>query len=262
MGKSWQNAPLPQDVVYSGMAFVDNQRAFIVGESGTVLVSNDAGKTWQQQDVKATEHLIDVTFAGQSGWIVGESGLVLHTTDGGRTWERQQSNTVQGLTSVSFPDAQNGWAVGWVGTVLRTKDGGKTWEEKDIADASWSLNTVHFSDAKNGWILGMFGQMLRTTDGGETWQLKEMPSRNVMTAIYADSANRAFAASDYDILVSKDGGDKWESANINRWLFFKRILPVGKAIWSIGTFQIMQLDPATGKWDLMLNVPSSADLQF
>ena len=257
LGKTWQFVTLPPEILYRGLFFLDARRAFIVGDGGTLLASEDGGKTWAPRKIPSTDNLTDITFVGESGWIVGHSGLVLHTADGGRTWARQETKLAQGLASVFFSDAQNGWAVGWIGVVIRTKDGGKTWERKDIADANWSLSAVHFSDAKNGWILGMFGQMLRTKDGGEKWELQTMPSKNLLTCIYFDAAGRGYATVDNDVLTSQDKGAKWDAAGIGQWLFLKRIFPVGNTVWAVGTFQIMEFDSAKKQWVLLPNVPSS-----
>jgi photosystem II stability/assembly factor-like uncharacterized protein len=257
MGKTWQSVSLPPETLYRGLFFVDARRAFIVGDAGTLLASEDGGKTWAPRKIPATDNLTAITFVGESGWIVGHGGLVLHTSDGGKTWARQETKLPQGLASVFFIDAQNGWTVGWVGVALRTKDGGKTWERREIADATWSLTSVHFRDAKNGWILGMFGQMLRTKDGGETWELQKVPTKGQLTALYFDAAGRGYATVDNDVLTSQDKGEKWDAAGILQWLFLRRLVQVGNTVWAIGTFQIMQFDSAKKQWVLLPNVPSS-----
>jgi photosystem II stability/assembly factor-like uncharacterized protein len=256
-GKTWQFVTLPPETLYRGLVFLDARRAYIVGDAGTLLASEDAGKTWAPRKLPSTDNLTDITFVGESGWIVGHSGLVLHTSDGGRTWARQETKLAQGLASVFFIDAKNGWAVGWIGVVIRTKDGGQTWERKDVADANWSLSSVHFRDAKNGWILGMFGQMLRTKDGGEKWELQAMPSKNLMTAVFFDAAGRGYATVDNDVLTSPDNGEKWDAAGISQWMFLKRVVQVGNTVWAVGTFQIIQFDSAKKQWVPLPNVPST-----
>jgi len=255
--KTWQVVTLPPDILYRGLIFLDARRAFIVGDAGTLLASEDGGKSWTIRKVPTVDNLNDITFVGEAGWIVGGSGLVLHTANGGTTWEKQETKIPQGLASVFFSDAQNGWAVGWMGIVVRTKDGGRKWDPVKIADASWSLTAVHFRDAKNGWIIGILGQMLRTKDGGETWALQKVPSTSMLTAIYYNSAGVGYATVEDDVLTSKDGGDNWTAAGINQWLFFKRLVPVGNTLWAVGTFHIFQWDNAKNQWVRLTNVPSS-----
>jgi len=83
VGKTWQSVKLPPEILYRGLFFLDARRAFIVGDAGTLLASEDGGKTWAPRKIPATDNLTDITFVGESGWIVGHSGLVLHTSDGG-----------------------------------------------------------------------------------------------------------------------------------------------------------------------------------
>ena len=64
----------------------------------------------------------------QAGWAVGTGGTILHTEDGGKSWQAQASGTQERLNSVVFVTPQAGWAVGNGGTILHTEDGGKSWQ--------------------------------------------------------------------------------------------------------------------------------------
>ena len=46
------------------------------------------------------------------GWVVGDSGKILNTTDGGKSWSIQQSGTLVTLRAVSFPSPSKGWVCG------------------------------------------------------------------------------------------------------------------------------------------------------
>jgi len=256
-GQSWQSVDLPPDVLYRALAFPDERRGFIVGDAGTLLVTEDGGKTWSRRELPTKENLMDISVVKDRAWIVGQNGTVLHSPDGGKSWVQQKTGIPQGLASVHFVDENNGWAVGWMGVVLRTRDAGKTWEPVKIADASWSLSFVYFQDAKTGWITGMFGQMLFTQDGGENWRVVNVPTKGTITSVYRASDGRLLATTGNDLLVSKDGGGKWESLDINQWLFFKRIVPAGTSLWAVGTFHILSLDPAKNQWVRLANTPSS-----
>lgn len=61
---------------------------------------------------------------------MGEDGTILHTEDGGRTWKEQVSGTKENLNSIAFVDLERGWAVGRYGTILHTEDGGETWRRQ------------------------------------------------------------------------------------------------------------------------------------
>lgn len=256
-GTNWRPVELPPDILYRSLVFLDERRALIAGNEGTILASEDGGKSWSKRQAPTKENLNDIAFVKESVWIVGQNGVVLHSADAGRTWERQETKVPQGLAAVSFLDEQNGWVAGWMGVVLRTRDGGKTWEPVKIADASWSLSYIHFRDSRTGWIAGMFGQLLQTTDGGETWTLRDIPVKGTISFLYTASDGRVYAATGNDILVSKDGGAKWEPSGINQWLFFTRIVRAGNSLWAVGTFQILRWDSAKSQWVRMENTPGS-----
>src|SRR5262249_36885838 len=50
------------------------------------------------------------------GWAVGDNGTILHTNDGGRSWDLQSSGRSSELHSIYFTNDQHGWVVGWDGT--------------------------------------------------------------------------------------------------------------------------------------------------
>ena len=60
----------------------------------------------------------------QVGYVVGGSGTILKTNDAGSNWQSQQSGTMQTLNKVFFLDLDFGFVVGDSGIVLRTINGG------------------------------------------------------------------------------------------------------------------------------------------
>jgi len=63
----------------------------------------------------------------QFAWVVGEDGIILHTEDGGSTWKAQHNGTDSWLYFVVLITPQVGWAGGATGVILHTDDGGSTW---------------------------------------------------------------------------------------------------------------------------------------
>lgn len=130
---------------------------------------------------------------------VGEWGSVLLSDDGGRTLRQAVVDTSVTLTHVHFVTSERGWAVGHAGVVLGTQDGGEHWNRlldgnvaarleldaakvagnsKRIAEAERLVNdgadkpflSVLFKNAAVGWALGAYGLFFETKDGGNTWQ--------------------------------------------------------------------------------------------
>jgi photosystem II stability/assembly factor-like uncharacterized protein len=234
-GAKWESTETGASTSLRAMAFVDANRGFVVGKSGLILATEDAGKTWSPRPSKTTENLMDVAFVGQQGWIAAYAGRILHTVDGGKTWSEQNSGTKQTLETIYFHDAQHGWAAGWAGTVLRTTDGGATWQIMKAEKATWSISSIYFRDAQNGWLVGFGGQILRTKDGGTSWDLQDSPLKNnVLSSIAFENATRAWITYDEGFLVSEDAGTTWKAQKTPIRYFLGKTVVVGNELWALG----------------------------
>jgi photosystem II stability/assembly factor-like uncharacterized protein len=157
----------------------------------------------------------------QRAWAVGDSGTILATTDGGATWQPQASGVKTPLKTIRFTDARNGWCGGDVGVVLKTADGGATWSPVPVPAFPNvpAFASILFADAQNGFI-GEFGKgdegtrYLRTKDGGAKWDTLRLP----ISPYFPGSAMclaawgpRRLIAAGYQglILRSDDGGASW-----------------------------------------------------
>jgi len=70
-------------------------RAWVSGDSGTILMTSDIGATWTQQTSNTSYDLNGVSFFDQNkGWVAGDFSVMRHTEDGGTTWTEQISDTV------------------------------------------------------------------------------------------------------------------------------------------------------------------------
>jgi photosystem II stability/assembly factor-like uncharacterized protein len=212
---------------------VRGQAAWAVGYWGSVLRSEDGGRSWSAVEAPTRATLFDVAFAdARHGWAVGEYGTLLRTRDGGRSWE-PQSVTVDDpftgrhrldthLFGVSVLSPGAAWAVGDLGVVIRTRDG-EAWEHVPIAEETWAdeevpdriLNAVDFPDPLHGWIVGEFGTTLRTADGGASWQ-GERTFLGVAEDLYLydvsalDGEQAAAVGLAGHVIVTGDGGRTWE----------------------------------------------------
>jgi photosystem II stability/assembly factor-like uncharacterized protein len=114
--------------------------------------------------------LIDLARAGPKVVAVGERGHVLLSGNAGNSWEQARVPTSANLTAVYFADEKNGWAVGHVETIIRTRDGGASWELSHFAPENpQPLLDVCFTDALHGIAVGAYGVVYSTADGGAVW---------------------------------------------------------------------------------------------
>ncbi|MCC4118640.1 YCF48-related protein [Aromatoleum toluclasticum] len=142
------------------------ERLVAVGERGTVLLSDDHGRSWRQATrVPVSVALTDVHFpTPQLGWAVGHSGIVLHTADGGESWERQLDGKLAAQLALDDAQARAGEQAGEQ-AARRVREA-----ESLVADGpDKPFLGVHFVDAQRGWVVGAYGLALGTSDGGKSW---------------------------------------------------------------------------------------------
>lgn len=134
------------------IACLSPQRAWVVGEGGTLLHTEDGGQTWKEQEAGTTEALYRVRFYDEKGWIVGSQSTVLRTTDGGRSWKPMRADDGKVLTDI-YIAGQLGWITGSKGTLLYTDDGGESWQQRN-SPTSEDLFCLFFINADKGWAGG------------------------------------------------------------------------------------------------------------
>lgn len=183
-------APLavqPDRVMVLDAVRVPGKRIVAVGEHGSVLLSDDDGKSQRQaHGVPADMTLTAVSFAdARNGWAVGHGGVILHTADGGETWhlQRQDAAIDQPLLTVYFRDALHGWAAGLWSLLLSTEDGGQTWRRIALPPQPGAmrtdLNLLKIFGAPDGqlFIAAERGTVLHSADDGLSWQYRSTGSK-------------------------------------------------------------------------------------
>ena len=120
------------------------------------------------------------------GRILGESGALYVTHDAGATWAPVGPDREAPVTFAAITRSPDGvlWAVGKTGSnddyygygssstgvVWRSGDGGTTWEALDdpLFDVG-GLSQVYAAAGGEAWVAGEGGRILYTADGGVTW---------------------------------------------------------------------------------------------
>ena len=222
-------------------------RAYIVGDRGKVLLTEDAGKTFTR--LKTGTHLgifsIQMT-DDQNGYLTGQDGLLMRTRNGGNSWERLNSRTNQFLFSLSFADTNHGMIVGDRSVVLSTTDGGETFLKRqlqrvfppDMQDQAVQyeepkLYGVKLTDPMHGWVVGELGRIWATGNGGKTWQeqqsslvkqwqrpapvgenpaLHEFSLPTLFSVSFRDDKHGAACGLEGWVIQTDDGGNTWRFA--------------------------------------------------
>ena len=257
---------------------IDAEKAIVVGYSGKILLTTDAGFTWTQPTSGTNRALYRVRFVDpETGWVSGQEGLILHTTDGGKTWVRQKTGTSVYLFSLSFIDRNRGWAIGDKSILVQTTDGGGTWSlhkittaaqkevsaEEAIASADPVLYDVQFVDENTGWVVGEFGKIYHSADGGQTWNEQQLSliGAEVVDALdlptffgvrFIDARTGLAAGLDGKIARTTDAGTSWKFEKMKLEypivdpLYNPALFPDGGG-WATGAAgEVVHLDTATG----------------
>lgn len=181
-----------------GIDFVDSDHGWATGYYGTVLRTQDGGKTWVHGSIGAPELVRRVDFVDRDrGWAVGHRGSVFYSIDGGASWTVQYRQPGTNLRDVKFIDNKTGWVVGHEGLILATTDGGKTWERQQLSDYRGRdlprLNSVAAWNRDRAILVGEFGTIAETADGGKHWNMVENETKTTINAVAALGKDSAIA---------------------------------------------------------------------
>ena len=136
--------------------------AIFVGDAGKIIVTTNAGMTFQLQNSGTTRDLRSVFFLNNStGYIAGKANILLFTSNGGINWVSRNSgmnvdSSDDGLHSVFFLNTLNGFAVGAHGMIFRTTNAGLNWIS-ETSQTTKDLLSVYFVDENHGWTVGKEG---------------------------------------------------------------------------------------------------------
>jgi hypothetical protein len=135
----------------------------LVGDRCTILVTVNAGETWENIKIGATENLYAIGVAdAKTAYAVGSSGIIFRTDDAGKTWKDQESPIRSNLFAVSVLDVNNAVAVGDLGTVVYTDNGSK-WSVQQSA-TSKLLQAIVYRGGSKLWLGGRGGTIIRRTE--------------------------------------------------------------------------------------------------
>lgn len=236
-------------VAFEDVAAVSYNHAWIVGGSGTILVTADGGTTWTQQTTPAnTPPLGGVAFADLThGWAVGFKGTILATVDGGATWTPQtspDSGTDTSVNRVACADTQHAWAVDAEGNIFATVNGGTTWNKQ--YQNNGGLLDVTCTDRTHVWASGVGGSIVATMNGGVTWTRQDSRAASSLFGIAFWTATHGVAVGLQGTVVTTTSGG-WGDL----------IRPVTKAINAVSVkkgakatmrYEVLDATPSDTEW--------------
>ena len=159
--EKWKRQSSPARYLLLDGTFTDAKNGVIVGASGSIVFTEDAGATWKPSSIfnNPSTKFNSVFFANQkNGWTAGNEGKIFQTINGGKTWREQTSGATKNLNDIVFVNQSKGWAIGDEGTLLQTTSAGNVWTAVD-SKIKHKLEKVFFI-GKKGWIVGFGGTVL------------------------------------------------------------------------------------------------------
>jgi hypothetical protein len=161
----WKRIEVTTQTRLFDVSFLDDKHGWIVGTLGTILKTDDSGRSWRQIPIEAESLRQSYFLDEKNGWSVGYLGSIWRSTDGGETWQQIRPSFYNQLASITLnsikfaPNRLTGWIVGDQGTILYTSDGGNNWQQqlpppsKEAAEAKPNLNAL-FVDDTFCWAVG------------------------------------------------------------------------------------------------------------
>jgi photosystem II stability/assembly factor-like uncharacterized protein len=278
----WYQQSSGTDKNLYAVQFTDANNGFVVGDSGTILRTTDAGNNWEIQPNETTLPLNDIFFLDENnGWIAGgyantgqifwTKEIILKTTDGGTTWHKQFEDSVDRPSAIFFNDIVNGWCVGY--KIRKTTDGGSNWLE--VIGFGWEEWTdVYFKNLDTGIVAGThFGEgrgawpaTIGTIDGWNNWYLGGPPvgiyfmgglsavcANNPSSALVVGRAHDHYNYIDYGLIAkTTDWGLTWTSEYIEGPSFSDVCFTDEINGWVVGIHRIFRTTDGGINWTLQL----------
>lgn len=163
--------------------FVNQNRGWIAGSNGTLLITEDGGSSWTATGKFTEDTIRDIYFSDENhGWLLAEKDIyggggqfspssILETSDGGKTWEKVklEGEGKERLVRIFFSKEGTGRTVGEAGTMFEMQHGAKVWKKQNIP-VRYLLLDGSFLDQKKGLIVGGGGSAFFTEDSGNSWK--------------------------------------------------------------------------------------------
>ena len=227
-----------------GISAVSDRVIWASGSDGTVIRTQDGGKSWKTLPVPGAETLDfrDIDAVDELTVYVlsvgnGDASRIFKTIDRGVTWIPQFRNQNQQafFDAMAFSDPRTGFAlsdaVDGQFVLIRTVDGGERWSRVPpetlpaplAGEGAYAASGTNLAIQGNHiWFGTSLSRVLRSTDRGRTWAAATTPiptgtSAGIFSIAFRDRLHGIVVGGDYkkeneavdNAAVSDDGGATW-----------------------------------------------------
>lgn len=230
------------------MQFIGPDLGWICGEQGTVIRTDDGGRTWDDLTIIQTEGnlllygmcFLDDSTGHVAGAVLSGTSLkpkVFQTRDGGRTW----SEILEDIPYMILNLYQKGnelFATG-TGIILRISIPSGEWEYAfiDSSGTVGQIRDIRFAGDSLGMGVSFKGMVLVTRDGGHSFRYEKISANRLRSLAYLGQ-NRWIAAGDNNkndvasLYTTVDNGESWEKHG--DFPDIHRLASSGNYIWMVG----------------------------
>ncbi len=175
-GASWRQVQAPVSVTLTAVRFPTPLKGWVLGHSGVVLHSDDAGETWVKQldGVQAAQLVLDELKANAVSGQDTPEGLKSKIASA----ERLVSDGAdKPFLDLYFEDEQKGFIVGAYNLIFHTQDGGLSWQPwLDHVENPKGLHLYGIQAVgRDLCIAGEQGIFLRSEDRGQSFNALPTP---------------------------------------------------------------------------------------
>ncbi|MGP9801055.1 WD40/YVTN/BNR-like repeat-containing protein [Rheinheimera sp. NSM] len=233
---NWTQAQVPVQANLNSVFFVNKERGWAVGHDATILLTEDAGASWQIQHFapQTDKPLFDIYFSGpQQGIAVGAYGMFLRTEDGGNSWQphfhiellqeedreyleelketdpdsyQSESEALLPHFNRLFADGNVLYMVGEAGFVAKSTDMGTSWQRLDEF-YNGSLFDLIRTPQMSLLAAGLRGHAFLSSDQGNSWQQIMLTETATLNSAFAAPDGAIYLVGNAgSLLVSRDGG--------------------------------------------------------
>ncbi|MEA2442467.1 MAG: hypothetical protein QOH76_3891 [Thermoleophilaceae bacterium] len=217
-GWNWGN-PQPQGNTLQTIEFAGSL-GFAGGEFGTLLRTDDGGRSWTGVSTGTTARLTHVDIAQAGSVLVGGGCYLSRSDDGGLTFKRLVAPCKPGIASLSLPSPSIGYLLLESGEVLGTDDGETFTARGAIPGTAATSPTgptdiatgIFFTDGSTGFAVtrgSLGGAVYRTTDGGRTWFKRTISTQALTDVSFPDAGVGYAVGAANTVLKTTDGGETW-----------------------------------------------------
>jgi len=196
---NWIKQTPPSNVKFNAVYMSETtDLAYIVGDSGIMYLSENAGATWTQKSSNLITGNINSTLFTTSNlaYVVTSEGSVFRSIDKAQSFSKLfTSNNNESINDISVSPSNIDYThiVGDNGLYRNSTNGGSSWSSYTFT--SEKLNSVSLKDLHFGNIVGNNGSVFYTTNGGNNWTSKTITgiTENLNSVDYT-GANDVFVA--------------------------------------------------------------------